>query len=142
MNKSAFENEWCLLQNQFDSYEKYSLLIKLVGFLMIFVAICLNIKALFVVIVFLALWLQDGIWKTFQSRIETRLIDLETNIANMGEQAGASAYQFNRSFQQNRLKRGSLMGEYLRQTMKPTVAFPHVFFVFIMLLNIYCPALA
>lgn len=141
MNKLALENEWCLLQNQSDSYEKFSLLIKLVGFLMTFATIFLNVNELVLIIVFLSLWLQDGIWKTFQSRIETRLIELEAIIANKDEQLTVVAYQFNTSFQKNRLKRASLMGEYLRQTLKPTVAFPHIIFVFILLINICCPTI-
>jgi hypothetical protein len=31
MNVSNLENEWSVLQNQFDDYEKYSLIIKLVN---------------------------------------------------------------------------------------------------------------
>ena len=77
MNSSDLTNEWSLLQNQFDSYEKFSLLIKLfsVG---VFIIASLSEQLNFIILILLfILWLQDAIWKTFQSRIENRLLQIE-----------------------------------------------------------------
>ena len=89
MDINEFKTEWCLLQNQFDSYEKHSLYIKLLNVLLFFVALTLDVISISIVPVFLLLWLQDGIWKTFQSRIEKRLLQVEKYIANSSEESAA-----------------------------------------------------
>lgn len=70
MKTKDFKAEWCLLQNQFDSYEKHSLYIKLLGIIIVLVAEISNVVNISVILLILVLWLQDAIWKTFQSRIE------------------------------------------------------------------------
>ena len=78
--QSSLHQEWLCLQNQYDSYEKFSLIIKLVSVvltsLMLFVA-HIGVWAIPLVCI---LWLQDGIWKTFQNRIGERLFVLEKAI--------------------------------------------------------------
>jgi hypothetical protein len=116
------ENEWSLLQNQFDSYEKHSLLIKLANAGVLCAAYLTNRTGIFVFFLLLVLWVQDAIWKTFQSRIEARLLQLE------GLMSGASdgkAYRFNSGFLENRPGMSALIGEYFRQALRPTVAYPH-----------------
>lgn len=134
MPTSNFSNEWVLLQNQFDSYEKYSLVIKLTSILIICSAYFTDRLDLFVFMVLVVLWFQDAIWKTFQSRIEDRLLKLEAYLAdqnnldaNQSDTSQAQAYQFNREFLNNRPSSIGLVIEYLRQAFRPTVAFPHVF---------------
>ena len=130
MDINEFKTEWCLLQNQFDSYEKHSLYIKLLNILLFFVALTLDVISISIVPVFLLLWLQDGIWKTFQSRIETRLLQVEKYIANSSEE---SVFQFNSEYDKTSLTGVSLLGEYARQSIRPTVAFPHVVIVLLSL---------
>ena len=127
MQKSDLANEWCLLQNQFDSYEKYSLIIKLTAIGLLCVAYFLNNLSIFILFLLLILWVQDAIWKTFQSRIETRLLQLEKYI-QCEEQANNTtekAYQFNNMYLLNRPSSIGLVNEYLRQAIRPTIAFPH-----------------
>lgn len=114
--------EWSFLQEQCESYEKYSLLIKLSAICLISLAYFLDRLDIFIVFVLFILWMQDSIWKTFQSRIETRLLQLEIYILNAEE---GEAYQLNSEFQKNRLGNIGLIAEYLQQAIKPTVAFPH-----------------
>lgn len=131
MENTALEKEWALLQNQFDSYEKYSLLIKLVNTSLLSVAYFSNNTSIFVGILLLTLWLQDGIWKTFQSRIENRLLQIEDNLAKdqtLKTQL-MKAYQFNSQFKQNRVNPVLLIIEYLKQALRPTIAFPYVILV-------------
>ena len=123
MNVSKLENEWALLQNQFDSYEKYSLLIKLINVGLLTTAYLLNSLSVFIMLLLLVLWGQDAIWKTFQSRIETRLLTIEQSIISGANEGG---YQFNSQYQKNSLTGLSLIAEYFRQAIRPTVAFPHV----------------
>ncbi len=75
MPTTHLANEWSLLQNQCDSYEKHGLLIKLVAIVLLGTTLLVrpgNEPAIAAVIC--VLWLQDAIWKTFQHRIETRLL--------------------------------------------------------------------
>jgi hypothetical protein len=132
MKKNEFTTEWCLLQNQFDSYEKHSLYIKLVSVAVLLMAeMSGDIDNAFAFIL-LVLWLQDAIWKTFQSRIEPRLLQIEKNIL---EDKHEGVCQFNREYYKARLKGKALIAEYLSQSIRPTVAFPHVFLLFIFMLN-------
>jgi len=127
-NSHSLENEWCLLQNQFDSYEKFSLLIKLVNTAILSVAYFSNQLTIIVIIILLILWMQDAIWKTFQSRIEIRLLAIETSL-NKGE--ALKAYQFNFEYEKNRPGIFGLVKEYLCQAVRPTIAYPHLFLLLV-----------
>ena len=134
MTKEEYQTEWCLLQNQFDSYEKHSLYIKLIAIFVLAFALTINTSSLFVILVLLVFWLQDGIWKTFQSRIETRLFELEKGIRDENFE---KAFQFNSRFQSARLTGVSLIGEYMKQSIRPTVAFPHIALIAILMMFNY-----
>lgn len=130
----GLEKEWALLQNQFDSYEKLSLLIKLVNVGLLAAAYFLNSMSVFVLFLLLIVWIQDAIWKTFQSRIETRLLELENYLLADGELGNCDkkAYQFNSQYQENRPGNLGLILEYLQQAIRPTVAFPHLLLLLIL----------
>ena len=132
MEKNEFKTEWCLLQNQFDSYEKHSLYIKLVSIIVLLSAEISNVMSIFVVLVLMVLWLQDAIWKTFQSRIEPRLLQIEKYISEESEE---SAFQFNSEYHSIRLSGLSLINEYVHQSIRPTVAFPHIVLILILLVQ-------
>ena len=130
METKSFKTEWCVLQNQFDSYEKHSLYIKLLSIIVLLTAEISNVIDVFIILVLVVLWLQDAIWKTFQSRIESRLILIEKYITENSE---AISFQFNTEFQRVRLGGLSLLFEYARQSIRPTVAFPHIVLILILL---------
>ncbi|MEH6911606.1 MAG: hypothetical protein V7459_13545 [Oceanicoccus sp.] len=130
METQKFEHEWRLLQNQFDSYEKHSLYIKLLSIIAVLVVEITGTINISFVLVLVVLWLQDAIWKTFQSRLEQRLLQVEKYILERSE---ASAFQFNSEYQRTRLYGVSLIGEYLRQSVRPTVAFPHIMLILVLL---------
>ena len=128
MQASAAAIEWSLLQNQFDSYEKYSLLIKLVGVLVLCATVLVGKPGLPVAGILLVLWILDAIWKTFQARIESRLLTLEALLADnepCSTQRGR-AYQVNTAVLENRPRGIALLPDYLLQAARPTVAFAHV----------------
>ena len=127
MQSSGLANEWSILQNQFDSYEKYSLLIKLFSIGVACASYFSNNVNLVALFLLLTLWLQDSIWKTFQSRIETRLLQIESDLssAHQFEHATEKAYQFNSLYLQSRPSNIGLIKEYLRQAIRPTIAFPY-----------------
>ncbi|MCW8944044.1 MAG: hypothetical protein OQL27_04660 [Sedimenticola sp.] len=132
MEKQELKTEWCLLQNQFDCYEKHSLYIKLLSVIVLVAAEISDVITLFIVMLLMVLWLQDAIWKTFQSRIETRLLQVEKYIA---EQSEERAFQFNSDYQRIRLNGLSLVNEYALQSIRPTVAFPHIVLILVVLVQ-------
>ena len=133
METEKFQTEWCLLQNQFDSYEKYSLHIKLLSVIVLLAAEISGVISIFIVLVLVVLWFQDAIWKTFQSRIEARLLQIETYIL---EKSVGSEFQFNSEYYKARLRGVSLIKEYFTQSIRPTVAFPHI--VLILIISVQC----
>lgn len=127
VNNPLLSQEWIALQNQFDSYEKHSLLIKLFAITWLIVSVILSQLNLFNACIGLAvgaiIWLQDAIWKTFQSRIETRILNVETSIA---ENSNIAPCQFNREFLAHRAGAVSTLISYLKQALRPTIAYPHI----------------
>lgn len=128
-NKSNLTAEWKTLQNQYDSYEKFSLLIKLVCLSVVSYLYVQAFSACFIIFIIAVFWLQDAIWKTFQSRIEERLLSVENSIKYIfqnHEQEAIIAYQFNQSFLENRPSSSKLLLTYLKQALRPTIAFPYI----------------
>lgn len=117
------EAEWCLLQNQFESYEKHSLYIKLSSVVLVLFAAVFDVSAILASLLLLVLWLQDAIWKTFQSRIEPRLMKIEKNIR---EEISAYRFQFNSDYQSTQTRGLSKILEYAKQAARPTIAFPYL----------------
>ena len=135
------QSEWTTLQTQFDSYEKCSLGIKLFSILVCCILVfSLNagIWSLWVVAI---LWLQDGIWKTFQNRIGQRLEVVEQAIQDNSNTPQNPmplvAMQFNLAWSQNRPGAIGLVGEYVKQSLKPTVAYPHVVLIALVIVYLY-----
>jgi hypothetical protein len=128
MSTSDLKQEWSLLQNQFDSYEKYSLVIKLVNICILAAAYLSNSISFVIAIILIAVWLQDAIWKTFQSRIEGRLLNIENDLADSDgvSHVNIKAYQFNNEYQKKRPGTVGLVAEYFQQAFRPTVAYPHI----------------
>lgn len=116
------EQEWVTLQNQQDSYEKYSLLIKLLHVFVIFQLLIFPSNLTILPIISAILWVQDAIWKTFQNRISERLVKLEAAIAGEDHSIGM---QFNRDWLESRQSGLGLIKEYALQMLRPTMIFPH-----------------
>ena len=134
MQASDLANEWSLLQNQFDSYEKYSLLIKLSSIALVCATYFSDSLSTVAPFLLLILWLQDSIWKTFQSRIDTRLLQLESYLSSghQLENVNGKAYQFNSLYLQSRPSSAGLINEYFRQAIRPTIALPYVLLLLIL----------
>lgn len=142
-NLLALQQEWTTLQTQFDSYEKHSLFIKLfnvaISCALLFI-VNIGLWALFICAI---VWLQDGIWKTFQGRIAQRLESLEHGIKHYASAKNAQgngdspllAMQFNTAWEESRKGAIGLVFEYLKNSIKPTVAYPHVLLLLIIIAN-------
>ena len=132
-----YQQEWTTLQNQFDSYEKFSLVIKLLNISLSSLLLFYWQAGLWTVLVTGMLWLQDAIWKTFQDRINQRLLLIEEALKQAltnNESEDVLPLQFNQSWSLSRSSATSLFNEYLTQALKPTVAYPHVALIALSLL--------
>ena len=134
---ALYLQEWTTLQNQFDSYEKFSLLIKLLNISLCSLLLFYWQAGLWAVLVSGILWLQDAIWKTFQDRINQRLLTIEEALKQSltNEQTEeVLPMQFNQSWTLSRPSVNGLLNEYLAQGLKPTVAYPHLVLIILSLL--------
>jgi hypothetical protein len=128
------QSEWVTLQNQFDSYEKCSLDIKLLSIMLCCILVFALDAGIWSLLVVAILWLQDGIWKTFQNRIEQRLEVVEQAIQEHRSQIGM---QFNLAWSHARPSVMGLLVDYIKQSLKPTVAYPHVILIVLVLVYFY-----
>lgn len=134
-NKELLSQEWQILQTQFDSYEKFSLLIKLFNIGFTVFSITLAMPTLISLVIIGIVWLQDGIWKTFQQRIEQRLLVVEAAFeSEKNSSSTISPLQFNQHFLKNRAGAGKLVAEYVKNACRPTVAYPHIVLLALVLL--------
>ena len=135
------QSEWSTLQNQFDSYEKCSLAIKLFSVLICCILVFVLDTGLWPWVVVVILWLQDAIWKTFQNRIGQRLEVVEqaiqNNLHHNPDNASQMGMQFNLAWNQSRHDAIGLVSEYNKQSLKPTVAYPHVVLMALVIGELY-----
>ena len=135
------QSEWITLQNQFDSYEKCSLAIKLFSILLCCILVFALDAGLWTLLVVAILWLQDAIWKTFQNRIGQRLEIVEQAIQDnphhVPEHLLHMGMQYNLAWNQSRPRAIGLISEYIKQSLKPTVAYPYVVLIFLVMGQLY-----
>ena len=120
--------EWIALQHEHEQHERNALLIKLLAVTLTVVALGLQLSTPATVGVVALLWLQDGIVKTFQSRLGLRLARIEALVREAAP--GAQAFQLHSEWLASRKGSAGLLIEYLVNACKPTVAFPYVVLVF------------
>ena len=125
-----FQNEWAILHADIEKYERFSLLIKLFSVLISVLCIAYLVNAWFSMALILVLWLQDGIWKTFQKRMETRIVYIEKELQS---EVNDKAFQFYSQWEEQRQGAKGLIKEYLSNSVKPTVAYPYAIIILLML---------
>lgn len=132
------QTEWSMLQGQIDIYEVWSLVIKLCNVVVLLLSIIFSISLLIASAILLVVWLQDAIWKTFQTRSEQRLLIVEQAISDekRGNASDFVPMQLASEFEANRGSTISLFVEYGKQAIRPTVAFPHVILIFIFIASV------
>ena len=128
MNK--LQNEWNILHQDIEKYARFSLLIKLFSVLICLFAFAYDLSAWLTIFFILILWLQNGIWQTFQARLEKRILFIEQQLQNITN-SDDMAFQLYSQFQEQRLGAVGLVKEYCISSLKPTVAYPFVLLVII-----------
>ncbi|MEO8856086.1 MAG: hypothetical protein ABI343_03770, partial [Burkholderiaceae bacterium] len=69
-NKVTLGQEWVTLHNNHERYEGGVLLIKLLAVVLFFAGAVLGLEPWLICLVVLLLWAQEGIFKTYQARLE------------------------------------------------------------------------
>jgi hypothetical protein len=122
---SGFGHEWTTLQNNYEQYERSSLLIKLGGIALFVACVALQLNAATTGLLMLVIWVQEAIFRTYQARLGKRILCLERLLKQASHEASLS-YQLHSEWQASRPGVGGLLAEYGKSMLRPTVAFPHV----------------
>ena len=127
------QNEWAIIHSDIEKYERFSLIIKLVSTLICTLSIAYFINEWISLSFILVLWLQDAIWKTFQKRLEARIIFIEQELQTNSEKS-SNAFQLYSQWSKQRQGISGLIKEYLLSAAKPTVAYPYSILVILMVI--------
>lgn len=126
---AAFGREWHTLQNNYEHYEKMALAVKLLAVALCFVTFAVPVDVLLSCAVLIVLWVQEALLRTSQARLGTRLLRVEASLRQPDSPPGAhgtGAYALHLDWQASRPGTVSLLTEYLSHAQRPTVAFPYV----------------
>ena len=100
MNK--LQNEWNILHQDIEKYARFSLLIKLFSVLVCLLTFAYDLSTWLAILFILILWLQNGIWQTFQGRLEKRILFIEQQLQS-NTHLDDTAFQLYSQFQTQRL---------------------------------------
>ncbi|KGJ97058.1 hypothetical protein [Colwellia psychrerythraea] len=129
VSKQFLVKQWQTLHNSHEDYEQYSLIIKLVSITIALFSIAFSLAAFVAIQLLAILWLQEGIWKTFQCRTANAIIAIEDKLAlNEPERLDESTtpYLVYKEWQNNRPNTKALILEYVSNSFKPTVLYPYL----------------
>jgi hypothetical protein len=128
VSKQLLVEQWRTLQNNHENYENYALIIKLVATAMALFAFIFSVTSMVTLLLLATLWLQEGIWKTYQQRTVNAIMAIEDKLAlNEAEQTNESMkpYLVYKQWQENRPGTKALIAEYVSNSLKPTVLYPY-----------------
>lgn len=123
--RTLLAQEWTSLQHAHEDYERSALWIKLAAVFVLAAGVALGVHELLIGVVLIVLWVQEGIYRTFQARLGERLQEVE-RLLRHGEPPEGSALQLHSNWLAQRSATNDLIGEYAASIRRPTVAFPHV----------------
>ena len=129
---SGLAHEWAILQHNHEQHERNSLLIKLAGVALLAASPALALSVPATVALLLVLWLQEAILRTFQARIGERILRIE-QLLREGAAQSAAPCQLHSEWLASRPGLAGLLGEYGKNMLRPTVAFPYAVLVLICL---------
>jgi hypothetical protein len=124
--------EWQTLHNQYHDYDKLSQWIKLSATVLFVITYLMQGHWVITIGLALLLWLQEAMLKTFQSRIESRLLVVEQMVES-GSDELSSPLQLHSQFSKRRPSLSGLIKDNLKQSLRPTVA---IFYLTLMALTV------
>jgi hypothetical protein len=113
--------EWQTLHNQYHDYDKLSQWIKLSATLLFVIMYLMHGHWVITIGLVGLLWLQEAMLKTFQSRIESRLLAVEQMVES-GSDVLSSPLQLHSQFSKRRPSLSGLIKDNFKQSLRPTVA--------------------
>ena len=116
--------EWQTLQNNHEQHERNALLIKLTCLALSLLGLAAHVPGLWLAIGIALLWVQEGIIKTYQTRLANRLLRVEALM--LQTQPEPSAMQLHTQWVEQRPNGATLIAGYFLSACRPTVAFPYV----------------
>jgi hypothetical protein len=129
MTTSHLSQEWQTLQANHEQHERNALLIKLVCVALCLAGLAAHVSAGWLALVVALLWAQEGIIKTYQSRLSDRLLIVEAMLlapAAPTHTPAHAAMQLHTEWMVNRPGTLALVAGYAVSACRPTVAFPYV----------------
>ena len=132
--ESGLRQEWTSLQATFEQYERSGLTIKLVAVVTAAVGLLTSFAPVLICVVLAVLWLQEGIWRTFQSRIGARILRVEAGLRSLAEPVALAdtpasdahlAFQLHSEWGTTRPGGLKLLWAYVANSLRPTVAYPY-----------------
>ena len=123
-SKTLLGHEWQTLQDCHERHEQNALFIKLACLALCAAGLATRLPLFWTAAMVLLCWLQEGIFKTYQSRLADRLLRVESLL----EQAKPAqpAMQLHAEWSANRPGGVSLIIAYVASACRPTVAFPYL----------------
>ncbi len=118
------ETEWVILHESIEKYERPALALKLSAVLLTLAYLFTPLGTLWFLCLLLIVWLQEGIWRTSQARLEQRIQHVER--AMHKPEGITEPYQLYTNWQTYRGSSADLVSEYLANARRPTVAFPYL----------------
>lgn len=122
MSIEGLQGEWRVLQRDSERYETGALAVKLAAVAVASVGFAGTIPAVAASGLLAVLWLQEGIFRTSQARLVSRLGRIEECMAS-GQ--GQEAFRLHRDWQATRPGTAGLVAEYVGHALRPTVAYPY-----------------
>ncbi len=134
--------EWMTLQNNFEQHERNALVVKLFAVALLMLGLAFEVNSFYLGFLLLVLWFQEGILRTFQSRIGQRILQIEAWVDQLHHAASSAsvpapqgaAFQLHSAWQAVRPGGITIVAEYLANAVRPTVAFPYAVLLALMLL--------
>ena len=136
--QNFLSHEWITLQTSHERYETGGLLIKLFSVALTVAGFALHLNLKLMLALVAILWVQEGIYRTFQSRLGRRILRVEQFVKDgvRGEVKGGAtgeatgnvphaAFQLLSEWLASRPGALGLVAEYARSACRPTVAFPY-----------------
>lgn len=118
--------EWQTLQYNHERHERNALLIKLTCVALSVLGLTLSVPWIWLAVVIALLWLQEGIIKTYQTRLADRLLRVEGLLRQTQSASASAAMQLHTEWGAQRPNGAALVASYFLSTCRPTVAFPYV----------------
>lgn len=125
VSKQLLVDQWRTLHNNHENYENYALIIKLVATAIVFFAFTFSVTSIVTLLFLATLWVQEGIWKTFQERTASAIIAIEDKLALNKEEQTNGPYLVYKQWQKKRPGTKALIVEYVCNSLKPTVLYPY-----------------